>query len=125
MSDNIPFDMQMEIFKRVSDVKSLIRFRSVSKQWKCFVDSSKFIACYGARRSQPHHLLLRYKEANEVKYVSFLDDVTFTQQQQDFAPNVPLLLRNLNIQKYLEKKDTDIWQVGIFTLSSKTWKMIP
>nr|GEX92585.1 hypothetical protein [Tanacetum cinerariifolium] len=99
MSDNIPFDMQMEIIKRVSDVKSLIRFRSVLKQWKSFVDSSEFIACYGARRSQPHHLLLRYKEANEVKYVSFLDDFTFPQQQQDFAPNVPLLLSNLNIQK--------------------------
>nr|GFA21054.1 hypothetical protein [Tanacetum cinerariifolium] len=67
MSDNIPFDMQMEIIKRVSDVKSLIRFRSVSKQWKSFVDSSEFIACYGARRSQPHHLLLRYKEAKEDK----------------------------------------------------------
>nr|GEY60832.1 hypothetical protein [Tanacetum cinerariifolium] len=38
---------------------------SVSKQWKSFVDSSEFIACYGARRSQPHHLLLSYKEANE------------------------------------------------------------
>nr|GEZ84745.1 hypothetical protein [Tanacetum cinerariifolium] len=73
--------------------------RSVSKQWKSFVDSSGFIPCYEDRRSQPHHLLLRYKEANEVKYVSFLDDVTFPQQQQDFALNVPLLLSNLNIQK--------------------------
>nr|GFB36627.1 hypothetical protein [Tanacetum cinerariifolium] len=65
MSDNVPFDMQMEIIKRVSDVKSLIRFRAVSKPWKSFIDSSEFITCYGARRSQPHHLLLRYEKANE------------------------------------------------------------
>ncbi|GJX89753.1 F-box protein-like protein [Tanacetum coccineum] len=199
MSDNIPFDIQMEIIKRVPDVKSLIRFRAVSKQWKSFIDSSEFIACYGARRSQPHHLLLRYEESIEVKYLSFLDDVSFPHQQQDFAPNVPLLIKQLIysevigsscglwclhdyssleteemvviwnpsirksvcivvpcVLKYcpsqkmthygfgvcpstydpnivimshshvcLEKKDMDMWQVGIFTLSSKTWKMIP
>nr|GFA25804.1 putative reverse transcriptase domain-containing protein [Tanacetum cinerariifolium] len=44
--------------KKVSYVKSLIQLRSVSKQWKSFIDSS-------ARCSQPHHLLLRYREANE------------------------------------------------------------
>nr|GEY61797.1 hypothetical protein [Tanacetum cinerariifolium] len=65
MSDNIPFDMQMEIIKRVPDVKYLIRFRAVSKPWKSFIDSSEFITCYGARCSQPHHLLLRYEKANE------------------------------------------------------------
>ncbi|GKF50083.1 hypothetical protein Tco_0143334, partial [Tanacetum coccineum] len=29
MSDNIPFDIQMEIIKRVSNVKSLVRFRFI------------------------------------------------------------------------------------------------
>ncbi|GJW06937.1 putative pentatricopeptide repeat-containing protein [Tanacetum coccineum] len=32
MSDNIPFYIQLEIMKRLP-VKSLIQFRSVSKQW--------------------------------------------------------------------------------------------
>ncbi|GKB07278.1 hypothetical protein Tco_0835562, partial [Tanacetum coccineum] len=58
---------------------------SVSKPWKSYIDSSKFISGYGARDSQPHRLLLRS----------------------------------------LERKDTHNWQVQIFTMCSKTWKMIP
>nr|GEU79148.1 hypothetical protein [Tanacetum cinerariifolium] len=202
MSDNIPlFEIQLEIMKRVPDVKSLIRFRSVSKPLKSFIDSSKFISGYGTRDTQPHSLLLRYIDnvyPYEVKYVSFVDDVSFPQQQQDFAPNVSDLVKpfralkvigsscglwclhcyknwptemvviwNPSIRKSVcivvpcvltrafgtlnhfgfgvcpstcdptivkisyfdrslaRKKDTAKWQVEIFTLSSKTWKMIP
>ncbi|GJR60485.1 reverse transcriptase domain-containing protein [Tanacetum coccineum] len=198
MSDNIPFDIQIEIIKKVADVKSLIRFRSVSKPWMAFIDSPEFIACFGVRHTQPHSLLLSYKQAYEVKYVSFVDDVTFPQQQQDFTPNVSDLVKQLkdstvigsscglwclhgfnssgtqemlviwnpSITKsvgivvpcvltntsekttnfcfgvcpstydptivimshtywFLERKVTHKWQVRIFTLSSKTWKMIP
>ncbi|GJX77655.1 integrase, catalytic region, zinc finger, CCHC-type containing protein, partial [Tanacetum coccineum] len=90
MSDNIPpYEIQLEIIKRVCDVKSLIRLRSVSKPWKSYIDSSKFISGYGARDTQPHRLLLRYKEEEED------DDVSFPQQQLDFAPNVPLLVKQL------------------------------
>ncbi|GJS70357.1 putative F-box domain-containing protein [Tanacetum coccineum] len=195
MSDNIPFDVQMEIIKKVSDVKSLIRFRSVSKQWMSFIDSPEFIACFGVRHTQPQSLLLRYKDnVDEVKYVSFVDGEN--QYQQDFGPNVPLFVKQLynskvigssyglwclhgfnssgaeemlviwipsirisvgivvpfvssfckmtnfgfgvcpstydptivmmsNSYGFLERKDTYKWQVEIFTLSSKTWKMIP
>ncbi|GJR48789.1 reverse transcriptase domain-containing protein [Tanacetum coccineum] len=204
MSDNIPpYEIQLEIIKRVYDVKSLIRLRSVSKPWKSYIDSSKFISDYDVRDTQPHRLLLRYKEAGdpyEFKHISFIDDVTFPQHQQDFAPNVPLLVKQLRsltvigsscglwclygvhgykssrtemvviwnpsirksvgivlpceltytsekfnhfgfgvcpltndptivIMSYcyrsLERKDTHSWQVQIFTLCSKTWKMIP
>nr|GEY24944.1 zinc finger, CCHC-type [Tanacetum cinerariifolium] len=60
MSDNIPpYEIQLEIIKKVRDVKSLIRFRAVSKPWKSFIDSSEFITGYGARSTQPHRLLLR------------------------------------------------------------------
>ncbi|GKB69382.1 putative F-box domain-containing protein [Tanacetum coccineum] len=195
MSDNIPIEIQTEIIKKVSDVKSLIRFRSVSKPWKSFIDSSEFISGYGTRDTQPHSLLLRYIDnvhPSEVKYVSFVDDVSFPQQQLDFAPNVSGLVKrfrdlkvigsscglwclhtyknwptemvviwNPSIRKsvciavpcvltrafgtlthfgfgvcpstydptivkisYLDRKDTDKWHVEIFTLSSKTWKMI-
>ncbi|GJW60406.1 ribonuclease H-like domain-containing protein, partial [Tanacetum coccineum] len=41
MSDNIPFDIQTEIIKR-APVKSVIRFRTVSKSWKSLIDSSEF-----------------------------------------------------------------------------------
>ncbi|GKC65886.1 probable LRR receptor-like serine/threonine-protein kinase isoform X2 [Tanacetum coccineum] len=59
MPDFIPFDIQKEIIKRVPDVKSLTRFRSVSKSWKSFINSPQFIAGYDVRLSQPHRLILR------------------------------------------------------------------
>ncbi|GKC23682.1 F-box protein-like protein [Tanacetum coccineum] len=198
MSDYIPFDIQIEIIKRVPYVKSLLRFRSVSKSWKSFVDSSEFITGYDARDTQPHRLLLRYKDnvhPYEVKYVSFVDDENdILTQQQDFASHVsdlvnqlkysavignscglwcihgyknwptemvviwnPMKLVGIVMPRLLSKtigkmtyidfgvcpstydptivvismcfqrknKHNITWQVGIFTLSSKTWKIIP
>nr|GEY94845.1 hypothetical protein [Tanacetum cinerariifolium] len=96
MSDNIPYEIQLEIIKKVPEFKSLIRFRSVSKQWMSFIDSPEFIAFYGVRQSQPHRLLLRYEEIiREFKHISFVDDVTFPQQRLDFSPNVPDLVKQL------------------------------
>ncbi|GKA53754.1 F-box domain containing protein [Tanacetum coccineum] len=46
MSDNIPFEIQVEIMNRLP-VKSLLQFRSVSKSWKCMIDSSSFVFTYG------------------------------------------------------------------------------
>ncbi|GKC89009.1 probable LRR receptor-like serine/threonine-protein kinase isoform X2, partial [Tanacetum coccineum] len=78
MSDNIPFDIQMEIIKKVSSVKSLIQFRSVSKPWKSFIDSSEFIKGYGARHTYPHsHILSYISDAlyeGESKYICLVDD---------------------------------------------------
>ncbi|GKA08671.1 transposase, MuDR, MULE transposase domain protein [Tanacetum coccineum] len=42
MSDNIPFDIQMDIMNRLP-VKSLLQFRTVSKQWKFSIDNFDFI----------------------------------------------------------------------------------
>nr|GEV36557.1 hypothetical protein [Tanacetum cinerariifolium] len=58
MSDNIPFEIQAEIMKRLP-VKSLIQFRSVSKLWKSLIDSSAFIAEYQRTELQQHILLVR------------------------------------------------------------------
>ncbi|KAJ0451493.1 putative F-box domain-containing protein [Helianthus annuus] len=55
MSDNIPFEIQTEIMKRLP-VKSLLRFRSVSKSCKSLIDSSDFIKHY---IGQQQHLLVR------------------------------------------------------------------
>ncbi|KAJ0828768.1 putative F-box domain-containing protein [Helianthus annuus] len=52
MSDNVPFEIQEEIIKRLP-VKSLIRFRSVSKSWKSLIDSSNFITHYRNRVQLP------------------------------------------------------------------------
>ncbi|GJR18534.1 F-box protein-like protein [Tanacetum coccineum] len=102
MSDNIPFEIQTEIIKRVHDVKSLIRFRSVSKPWLSFIDSSEFIAGYRAHKTQPHSLLLSHRDTQnhcEVKYLSVHND-TFT-QKQDLAPNVSDLMKQFNDLKVI------------------------
>ena len=67
---NIPFDIQEEIMKRLP-IKSLLRFRSVSRPWKSFIHSSKFIAGY----QQTQRLLVSYDDDNyNKKYVSIVDD---------------------------------------------------
>ncbi|GJW64581.1 integrase, catalytic region, zinc finger, CCHC-type containing protein [Tanacetum coccineum] len=65
MSDVVPFEVQMEIVKRVDDVSSLIRFRSISKEWKSFIDSRDFIAGYGFRHTRPSRFMLRYLHYQE------------------------------------------------------------
>ncbi|GKB27294.1 reverse transcriptase domain-containing protein [Tanacetum coccineum] len=97
MSDNIPFEIQMEIIKKVPDVESLIRFRSVSKPWKSFIDSRQCIAGYNVHLSQPHRLILRYIDLDsfEEKYLSFLDDNDTFTQQHDSPPIVSDLIKQL------------------------------
>ncbi|KAI3776479.1 hypothetical protein L1987_46264 [Smallanthus sonchifolius] len=91
MSDNIPFDIHVEIIKRLP-LKSLIQFRSVSKPWKSLIDSSDFIARYS---SQQQHLLVRYQDLVDLeqKYVSIVDDNTFPQHRVSLTP--PPLVRML------------------------------
>ncbi|GKE73317.1 probable galacturonosyltransferase 7 isoform X2, partial [Tanacetum coccineum] len=97
MSDNIPFEIQMEIIKKVSNVKSLIQFRSVSKPWKSFIDSSDFIKGYGARHTQPHSRILSYRYHSwkgDANFICLVDDDNETFKiQQELAPSVvsPLL----------------------------------
>ncbi|MFS7927911.1 putative F-box domain-containing protein [Helianthus anomalus] len=100
MSGNIPFEIEEEIIKRVLAVKSLIRFRSVSKQWKSLIDSSEFITHHTFNKSLPQHLLVRYITGAtghrfvstyaclpEDKYVSIVDDANFPHHK--FSPVVP------------------------------------
>ncbi|MFS8006093.1 putative F-box domain-containing protein [Helianthus anomalus] len=74
MSDNIPFELQVGIIKRVLPVKSLIRFRSVSKQWKSLIDSPEFIADHTVNPAQPQHLLVKYIVDSKEKHVSISDN---------------------------------------------------
>ena len=84
MSDNIPFEIQVEIIKKAPDLKSLIRCRSVSKPWKSFIDTSDFIAGYVHRDTNT--FLLRYKDGSNSndKYLRFVDD----------DDNVPLKMKS-------------------------------
>ncbi|GJV81771.1 putative F-box protein [Tanacetum coccineum] len=126
MSDVVPFEVQMEIVKRVDDVSSLIRFRSVSKEWKSFIDSRDFIAGYGFRHTQPSRFMLRYlhyqenhkeddllDEFGEIirtgliwfseleKYICFVDNDDGFALQHDFPPFVvvPDLIQQLKGDK--------------------------
>ncbi|GJU20242.1 F-box domain containing protein [Tanacetum coccineum] len=98
MSDHIPFEIQSEIIKKLP-VKSLVQFRSVSKQWKSFIDCREFIKTYHINHPNPkHHLLVRYKIGTVRKYTSIIDDNTFPQQKFPlFAPEPLNLLRNTTI----------------------------
>ncbi|CAH1435494.1 unnamed protein product [Lactuca virosa] len=94
MSEYIPFEIQVDIIKRLP-VKSLLQFRSVSKQWKSLIDSSEFIAGYRFRQTHPQRLLVWYKDPVDLKqkYVSFVDDDAFA--QQELAPTVLVLSEHL------------------------------
>ncbi|KAK1420311.1 hypothetical protein QVD17_21809 [Tagetes erecta] len=75
MSDNLPFEIQLEIMKKLP-VKSLIQFRSVSKTWKYTIDSTHFISTYS---SQAPHLLVSHE--HDSIYISIADDHNFPQHQ--------------------------------------------
>ncbi|GJX94818.1 putative F-box domain-containing protein [Tanacetum coccineum] len=89
MSDNIPFDIQAEIMKRLP-VKSLIQFRLVSKLWKSLIDSSAFIAEYQRTELQQHILV---RDGIGPKYVSIADDDTFPHQKVPLT--VPMSIKTL------------------------------
>ncbi|KAK9077305.1 hypothetical protein SSX86_005642 [Deinandra increscens subsp. villosa] len=91
MSDNLPFELQSEIIKRLP-VIPLIRFRSVSKAWKSLIDSSDFTADYSGK---VQHLLVNYYHytRNDHKYVLIVDDHTFPQHK--VSPTPPELVTML------------------------------
>ncbi|XP_076923219.1 F-box protein CPR1-like [Bidens hawaiensis] len=87
MSANIPFEIQEDIIKRVAPVKSLVRFRCVSKQWKSLVDSSEFITRHSVNQARPHHLLLScYSSFTTHNYVSIVDNDTFPKSSSILSP---------------------------------------
>ncbi|GKF78821.1 putative F-box domain-containing protein, partial [Tanacetum coccineum] len=89
MSDNIPFEIQQEIMKRLP-VKSLIQFRSISKPWKSLIDSSAFIHNY--QHNQLHHHILK-RDYFEQNYVFVADDDSFPHQKVSLL--VPISAKRL------------------------------
>ncbi|GJT47676.1 hypothetical protein Tco_0973833 [Tanacetum coccineum] len=58
--------------------------RSVSKHWKSFINSSKFIHDHHVihHSESQHHFLISYLDtSNDLKYVSIVDDYTFPLQK--------------------------------------------
>nr|XP_043634651.1 putative F-box protein At1g47790 [Erigeron canadensis] len=94
MSDNIPFEIQQKIMKKLP-VKSLLQFRTVSKKWKSFIDSAEFIHGYNNKQQQQHHILVRYDDPqlSEEQFVSIIDNHTFPQCK--ISPTVPVPVKLL------------------------------
>ncbi|MFS8020010.1 putative F-box domain-containing protein [Helianthus anomalus] len=92
MSDDVPFEIQEEIIKRLP-IKSLIRFQLVSKAWKSLIASSHFIADYSAPHPQLQHLLVRYDHGHTSKpiYSSVVDDHTLLNNQRVSLTPPPLV----------------------------------
>ncbi|KAL7593191.1 hypothetical protein Lser_V15G33627 [Lactuca serriola] len=101
MSDHVPFHIQQEILKRLP-VKSLISFRSVSKAWKSFIDSSDFITAHSLLHVQPQHLLLRHRDWHHPLKkinVSLFSEATFPQQR--FVQTCPRSIRRFDSPKII------------------------
>ncbi|GKC42321.1 retrotransposon protein, putative, ty1-copia subclass [Tanacetum coccineum] len=118
MSHYIPFEIQSEIMKRLP-VKSLVQFRSVSKQWKSFIDNPKFIKNYHINHTNPqHHLLVRYKIDSIRTYTSIIDDKN-TFPKQKFPLTAPEPLNLLSHAKTLGSVDGLVCFIISFDLKTE------
>lgn len=117
MSDNIPFEIQVEIIKRLP-VKPLLQFRTVSKTWKSVIDSSKFIGDYGARHIEPQRIVIRYEdltESHEEKYVWMVDDDHSI--KQEFPPTLDTLANLLKESSVISSSHGLLCSYGHFQYS--------
>ncbi|XP_076958856.1 F-box protein At1g11270-like [Bidens hawaiensis] len=75
-----------------SHLKSLLQFRTVSKQWKSVIDSSRFITSHGVNQTQSHLLLLAFGIDFEDKFVSIVDDDVTLSHHHKLSPpiNIPI-----------------------------------
>nr|XP_043639188.1 F-box protein CPR1-like [Erigeron canadensis] len=123
MSDNIPFEIQTEIIKRVLDVKSLLQCRSVSKPWKSVIDSPEFIADYHVDHPRPpHRMLVRYDDPidnTKTKYVSIVDDYdSDTDDNDSFAQHKFPLTIPISVDQLIDPKIFGS-SIGLFCFYSK------
>ncbi|XP_076900269.1 F-box/kelch-repeat protein At3g23880-like [Bidens hawaiensis] len=80
----LPLEIQEQIMKWLP-VKSLIRFRSVSKTWKSYIDSAGFVASYSSNKQ---HIWVQYydEQVREERYLSIVDDDTFALNRVNLTP---------------------------------------
>nr|GEU89477.1 hypothetical protein [Tanacetum cinerariifolium] len=76
MSDNIPFDIQMNIMNRLP-VNSLLQFCTVLKLWKFSIDNFEFIRNYGVRKKNSCCSNLSYKNDNHGFMYSVDENLAF------------------------------------------------
>ncbi|GJU85820.1 F-box domain containing protein [Tanacetum coccineum] len=120
MSDYIPVEILAEIFKRVP-VKSLIRFRSVSKPWKSLIESLEFVNSYHICQTQEpqHRIYVQDRVDGEQEYFSYIDDHTFPIQKRSFL-TAPLPLILLGHPSPL----SCVSRLEVFKFSTCVWKTV-
>nr|XP_043632958.1 F-box protein CPR1-like [Erigeron canadensis] len=104
MSEYIPFEIQIEIIKRLP-AKSAVKFRLVSKPWNSYIGSSEFIIAHHHCNIHryPHRLLAWCKDPIEIyddRYATVFDDATF--YQQDFTAKAPRLVKLLRDSRVID-----------------------
>ncbi|PWA48164.1 F-box domain-containing protein [Artemisia annua] len=127
MSDNIPFDIQVDIMNRLP-VKSLMQFRSLSKSWKAAIDCNDFIRRYGFHEVENHNVMIvllnpSIKRSVGVSVPSYMDQPDSPKMVLGFGvrPDTldPTILK-INYPYYGEGP----WYVSVFTLSSGRWTIL-
>ncbi|XP_071695639.1 F-box only protein 8-like [Rutidosis leptorrhynchoides] len=105
MSNYIASVIQIKIFCHLH-VKSLVRFRSVSKEWKSLIDSSEFNSDYIISQAKRCRLLLSGRYHKEGEYCLIVDD-------DDSFPQHNISLSNpLSFNQLLNMKQKQIEFVG-------------
>ncbi|PWA82473.1 F-box domain-containing protein [Artemisia annua] len=94
MSDNIPFELQVDIMNRLP-VKALLQFRTVSKSWKYCIDSPNFGVGYGARGSHTTPFTLTYDQGY-FGYLYLVDDDFTLKPLNLLVPSFPRSHDNKN-----------------------------
>ncbi|GJZ38917.1 transposase, MuDR, MULE transposase domain protein [Tanacetum coccineum] len=92
MSDNIPFDIQMDIMNRLP-VKSLLQFRVVSKQWKFSIDNFEFIHENLAFRHMDYNLNIMSLTPVASSEVSTLSSKTWYNLDYDCFPRESIRIK--------------------------------
>nr|GEV44163.1 reverse transcriptase domain-containing protein [Tanacetum cinerariifolium] len=77
MLDFIPFDIQMDIMNRLQ-VKSLLQFRTVSKQWKSWIDLINSQNTYVVCGSNDCCMILRYNQDLPNYMLAFDQNLTYS-----------------------------------------------
>nr|GEZ51469.1 hypothetical protein [Tanacetum cinerariifolium] len=148
MSDTIPFDLQIEIIKKVSDVKSLVRFRYI-----CLVDDDN-IKTFKVQKQQfvVSPLLKQYNVYNVVGtclglvcmlgfHYGYMErmlviwnpsigksfgivDPSYHSHTYNYGFGVCPGTKGPTVVNII-RTDNKPWHVEVFTLSSRVWNVIP
>nr|XP_043615715.1 putative F-box protein At5g44220 [Erigeron canadensis] len=78
-SEKIPVDIVIDILKRLP-IMSLMKFMSLSKQWKSIIQSSPFVTDYNRSIQPPNNIFVGYESEKYVDIFNADDDLDYLQR---------------------------------------------